>query len=97
MQLLNWHRKALQGCLANPEDISTIVFAFEQLVEEGTGSCLRIDWAYEDKARFLRWNYDSSFKSGMIQASLPSGNFEHPLHIEPIQPAMSLSEAMFFA
>jgi hypothetical protein len=95
-QLLNWHRKAIQQCFNNPDDVHSVRFAFEQLVQEGTGSCLRIEWTYANKAFFLKWNYDLSLRSGLIQASLPSGNFEHPLHIEPIQPAMSLSEAMFF-
>jgi hypothetical protein len=95
-QLLRWHRKALKACFEKPGDIDSIVFAFEQLVEEGTDCCMRIEWKYAHKQHFLRWNYNLSLKAGLIQAGLPSGNFEHPLHIEPIKPGMSLSEAMFF-
>jgi hypothetical protein len=95
-QLLNWHRRALEKCFPKPVDMDSVVFAFEQLVEEGSDSCLRIDWHYKGSDHFLRWHYDQSLRSGLVEACLPSGNFEHPLHIEPLSAGNSLSEALFF-
>ena len=96
LQMLKWHRKALEKCFPKPADMDSVVFAFEQLVEEGSDSCMRIEWTYSSPGRSLQWNYNLSLRSGMIEASLPSGRFSHPLHIEPITPQASLSEALFF-
>ncbi|MEX0324626.1 MAG: glucose-6-phosphate dehydrogenase assembly protein OpcA [Puniceicoccaceae bacterium] len=96
LQMLKWHRNALEKCFPRPADIDSVVFAFEQLVEEGSSSCMRIEWSYANPQHFLSCRYDVSLRSGLIQAGLPSGQFSHPLHIEPLPPQQSLSEAMFF-
>ena len=94
--LMQWHRKALEKCFARPADIDSIVFTFEQLVLEHSDSCLEIAWQYDSNGRYLQWDYNRSRKSGVIRAALATGVFEHPLHIEPLKPEASLSEAMFF-
>ncbi|HSH09014.1 MAG TPA: glucose-6-phosphate dehydrogenase assembly protein OpcA [Oceanipulchritudo sp.] len=96
LQLLRWHRTALEKCFPKPADIDSVVFTSEQLVQEHSDSCLRMEWQYNDKKKYLVWEYNRSRKSGLIRASFPSGSFEHPLHIEPLKPETSLSEAMFF-
>jgi hypothetical protein len=96
MLLMQWHRRALEKCFPRTADIDSVVFTFEQLVLEHSDSCLEIAWQYRSGDRHLSWEYNRSRKSGMIRASMPSGNFEHPLHIEPLKPESSLSEAMFF-
>lgn len=94
--LMQWHRKALEKCFPRAADIDSLVFSFEQLVLENTDCCLRINWQYETPERYLNWDYNRSRKSGILRASMASGKFMHPLHIEPLKPESSLSEAMFF-
>ena len=94
--LLRWHRHALSHCFSKPAHIDSVVFTLEQLVEERSESCLRIDWRYTDAKTYLRWDYNRSRKAGRIDASFPSGSHGHPLHIEPLANETALSEAMFF-
>ncbi len=94
--LMNWHRSALGNCFPKQADIDSVVFAFEQLVAENSDNCMRIDWEYKDPEHYLKWEFNRSHRAGMIRSNLPSGVFEHPLHIEPLKPEVGLSEAMFF-
>ncbi|MGA1205854.1 MAG: glucose-6-phosphate dehydrogenase assembly protein OpcA [Opitutales bacterium] len=94
--LLQWHRTALRGCFSKDEDFNKVAFTIEQLVQEHTGSCMRIDWKFLQRERYISWDYNESHKSGMIRSSLPGGSYEHPFHVEPLPPEKGLSEAMFF-
>ncbi|MGC9451437.1 MAG: glucose-6-phosphate dehydrogenase assembly protein OpcA [Oceanipulchritudo sp.] len=94
--LMQWHRRALAGCFPKEADLDSVVFSLEQIVQENPECCLRIAWRYKSPRKYLMINYNRSRKSGLIRASMPGGTFEHPLHIEPLKPEVSLSEAMFF-
>ena len=96
LQLLRWHRSALEKCFQKPAEIDSVVFTCEQLVQEGTDSCMRMEWKFSDSDRSLNWSFSRSRKSALIRVSLPSGHMEHPVHIEELKPENSLSEAMFF-
>jgi hypothetical protein len=94
--LMRWHKEAIARCFKRPADVDSVVFTFEQLVQENSDSCLRIDWEYANPDSYIKWSYNRSRKTGLILSSLPSGAFEHPFHIEALSPEAALSEAMFF-
>ena len=94
--LLHWQENALARCFPKPEDMDAVVFTFEKVDAKDATHCLQIKWTYKRREKYLEMKYNRSHKSGIIRAALPSGVFEQPLHIEPLAPANSLSEAMFF-
>jgi hypothetical protein len=95
-QLLKWQQGALSNCYKKNADFDSVVTRFEPIDESDQDCCLRIEWNYKAADRYLKIEYSRSHKSGLIRASLPSGKFEHPLHIEPLGPEAALGEAMFF-
>jgi hypothetical protein len=96
-QLLRWHQSALERCFHGREGFEDLSIGLDPL-ESGQGDCcLRVDWTYADPDRRLEVVYDRSRKAGRIRASLPSGNFEHALHIEPLSGEAVLGEALFFS
>jgi hypothetical protein len=94
--LLRWHRSALGNCFRKSADLDSVVITFEPIPESDKDCCLRIEWEYKQPDRYLKIEYSRSRRSGMIRSSLPSGKFEHPLHIEPLEAEAVLGEAMFF-
>ena len=94
--LLGWQRKALQGCFPKPADIDSVVFQLEAMAEDSADCCLSFEWRYGQANKYLKWDYNRSRKSGLIRAHFPAGEFEHALHIEPLEKEASLAEAMFF-
>lgn len=94
--LLRWHRRAIEKCFKKPADADSVVFTIEQLVQEGTGCCLKIDWEYEDRGKSINWNYEQSQESGIITANLGTGTIRHPIHVEPLNEEQTLPEALFF-
>ena len=94
--LMQWHKEAIARCFDKPTEADSVTLTFEQLVQENSDSCLRIDWEYANPESYIKWSYNRSRKTGLILSSLPSGTFEHPFHIEVPSPDATLSEAMFF-
>lgn len=96
MQLMAWHKSALSRCFDRPADLDSVVFSFNPLPEEDRDCCLRIDWQFGDPGKYIKLEYNRSRKAGMIRTQLPSGRFEHPLHVEPLSAHAVLGEALFF-
>jgi hypothetical protein len=96
LQLMSWHKIALAKSFKKPADLDSVVFSFEPLPDDDRDCCLRIDWQYTDPEKYLKLEYSRSRKSGMIRTNLPSGRFEHPLHVEPLSAEAVLGEALFF-
>lgn len=96
LHLMRWHKGALANCFRKPADLDSIVFSFDPLPEDDRDCCLRIDWRYGDSAKYLKLEYSRSRKSGIIRTRLPSGQFEHPIHVEPLSAEAVLGEALFF-
>lgn len=95
-QLMRWHRRAIEKCFSNPADADAVVFTVEQLVQEGTGCCMHIEWEFGSSKKYLKWDYNTSQMEGCIRARLSSEEVIHPLHIEPLKPEVTLPEAIFF-
>lgn len=95
--LLQWQQAALTRCLdqagAPPEPVR---FDLRPFSGSETPACLATAWRYADPQHHFHWRYSRSRKSGRISGQLPSGPFEHPLHIEPLSPEAALAEALFF-
>ncbi|MFO7725237.1 MAG: hypothetical protein R6V45_06770 [Oceanipulchritudo sp.] len=94
--LMRWQRQSIRRCFAKPADADAVSCSLKPMGEDETEHCLCVTWTYDEPRRFLRMDYSRSRKSGRVRASLPSGSFEHPLHIEPLSPVETLGEAMFF-
>jgi hypothetical protein len=94
--LLNWHRGALARCFARPAEVDSVVFKAAPLGADASDCCLKIRWRYRDPETYLKINYNRSRKSGLIRAALPSGRFDHALHVEPLTEEAALREALFF-
>lgn len=94
--LLEWHRGALARCYGKGGGLERLAIACTPLDPADRDCCLRVRWGYDSPDRYLIIEYNRSRKAGLIRASLPSGQFEHPLHIEPLGQEAVLAEAMFF-
>lgn len=95
-QMMRWHRTALERCFKKPADIDSVVFSFEPIEDKTSDYCLHIGWNFKDSEKTIDLNYSRTRKSGVILTNLPSGKFEHPIHVEPLEPEAVLGEAMFF-
>jgi hypothetical protein len=88
--LLAWTRERLAGCGAPPETAWV-----SQLVAEGTGGLLKLDFEYANGHRF-RWESDLERRNACIEADFGAGRSLAHIAVGLLSPDAALSDAMFF-
>lgn len=93
--LLDWVRQAVIGCakLADqPNDFGFDLASLEAL----DGHSLAMNWRYAPQSKFLLWDYNARAGVAHLDATFGSIRLHQPLHVEPLDDAMLLAEALFF-
>ena len=93
--LLDWVRTAVMGCAKQVKMESEIGFDLVALEEVG-GNSLAMNWRYQNQSEFLLWSYRARSGVGLLEADFGSMKIHQPVHIEPLDDAMLLAEALFF-
>ena len=93
--LLDWVRTAVLNCGRQARVKTDIGFDLTPL-EELDGHSLSMQWRYVGQRKFLLWQYKARSGFGHLEADFGTMRLHQPVHIEPLEDAMLLAEALFF-
>jgi hypothetical protein len=93
--LLDWLRTALQACARRAGTELDAGFDLAPL-EEIDGHSLAMNWRYRNQRKLLLWDYQARSGVGRLSADFGRLKLRQPMHLEPLDDAMLLAEALFF-
>lgn len=92
--LQSWLRRGVEACQRQAKTNGLVLFA---CAPQATAEAdLSVRWSYGVEDRFLNWSYRFETRHGTINGNLGQGEFDQPMHIEPLPPEKVLAEALFF-
>lgn len=92
--LLGW----LKGCVAECKSRCALAVNYRyelEPVETGEQETIQVEWSYCN-AHYFDWQFTSATKSCSIAADFGHGRISYPIQVNPLSPADTLSEALFF-
>ena len=94
-QLLAWMREALLICENDTEKKTYIDFSCTPLPHESSND-IEVQWNYEDTEKLFKIKIIGNLKRGYVIAKLGQNKLEIPLHLQAMNPAETLSAALFY-
>ncbi|KAF0094332.1 MAG: hypothetical protein E1N59_2048 [Puniceicoccaceae bacterium 5H] len=93
--LAAWMRDCLVEAFDRQGKKKEIEIPIEQAKDPGAPDIATV-WHYNDHHRFLHWSLEKDSRTGHVSCNFGSGKIEQPFHLERLERAGELGEALFF-